>query len=172
MFLPPVSAASYLPPARSGELRSVAAAAPVRGGQRRESQPKLDADELKLLEQMRTRDRDLRQHERAQVLFGSTWVRTLPSYTYERGPDGDFYAIDGVAALDLGGRGMLDPALGPSTSNAEPEIKPSAAPIADPRALTLAAPVRRDEGFAGAAARFYLASANAAPRRPVVDLFA
>jgi hypothetical protein len=155
-------------------LRAVAAGAPVRETQRRESRPGLDADELQLLEQMRARDRELRVHERAQVLFGSTWVRTLPSYTYERGPDGDFYAVDGIEGLDLGRRGMLDPALGPSpATNAETEeVLSPAAPPPGLAPLTSAAPLRRDEGFAAAAAPFYLARANAAPRRPIVDLFA
>ncbi|MCK7497660.1 MAG: hypothetical protein MZW92_47930 [Comamonadaceae bacterium] len=110
MFLPPVSATSYRPPTRLGELRAVAAGAPVREAQRRESRPGLDADELQLLQQMRARDRELR------VLNGRRCCLAAPrcgpfSYTYERGPDGDFYAVDGIEGSTSAERRCSSPAL-------------------------------------------------------------
>jgi hypothetical protein len=110
-------------------------------------------------------------------------VRTLPSYTYERGPDGDFYAVDGVETVDTSGRGMLDPALSrrpeqaaPAQRTAAPSPPAAAEAIVatppQPAAQRSASTQRMTDDFAAAAARFYLASANATPRRPIVDLYA
>lgn len=217
MFLPPVSSPAYLPSQRAAGPRAVGATAAVAELRRHETGPDLDAKQARRLEHLRSRDRELRQNERAQVLLGGTLVRTLPSYTYERGPDGNFYAIDGVANVDMAGRGMLDavlprrpepaseaapdsatesppqPAPQSTAQSAPPSMPPPeseparrkapAVPQAAAGEAIVATPARLaaqgsattqriDDDFAAAAARFYLASANPAPRRPIVDLFA
>ncbi|MCK7490588.1 MAG: hypothetical protein MZW92_01495 [Comamonadaceae bacterium] len=108
MLVPSVSSLTYIPPARSPALRAVGAAAPVAEPRARIGERELSADEERILQQMRSRDRELRVQERAYVLLGGTLLRTLPSHTYERGPDGRFYAIAAEATIDTSSVGMLD----------------------------------------------------------------
>ncbi len=54
----------------------------------------------KILQQLRSRDREVRAHEAAHVAAAGQYVSSGPSYTYQRGPDGNTYAIGGEVRLD------------------------------------------------------------------------
>ena len=52
------------------------------------------------LQQLQSRDREVRAHEAAHVAAGGQYVSGGPSYTYQRGPNGRFYAIGGEVQID------------------------------------------------------------------------
>ena len=60
----------------------------------------LSASELKELSSMKTRDREVRAHERAHVAAGGGLVRKGASFQYELGPDGVRYAVSGEVSID------------------------------------------------------------------------
>lgn len=53
------------------------------------------------LRQLQSRDREVRAHEAAHVAVGGQYVTGGPSFTYQRGPNGRFYAIGGEVNLDV-----------------------------------------------------------------------
>lgn len=53
------------------------------------------------LRQLQSRDREVRAHEAAHVAAGGQYVTGGPSFTYQRGPNGRFYAIGGEVNLDV-----------------------------------------------------------------------
>ncbi len=175
MLVPSVSSLTYIPPARSPAPRAVGALAPVAEPRARIGERELSADEERILQQMRSRDRELRVQERAYVLLGGTLLRTLPSHTYERGPDGRFYAIAAEATIDTSSVGMLDQDIAAAQAMfaADPlPVKAAApAPVVTPDEIALDT-IDSADAIGGAVARFYLSVAGGAQRPPVVDLFA
>ncbi|MGR4067924.1 putative metalloprotease CJM1_0395 family protein [Billgrantia sp. C5P2] len=61
----------------------------------------LTEQELRQLEQMKTTDREVRQHELAHQIAGGHYTGAA-SYQYERGPDGERYVVAGQVPIDYG----------------------------------------------------------------------
>ncbi|PMR77696.1 putative metalloprotease CJM1_0395 family protein [Billgrantia endophytica] len=61
----------------------------------------LSEEELRQLEQLKTIDREVRQHELAHQIAGGQYTG-VASYEYERGPDGQHYAVAGQVPIDYG----------------------------------------------------------------------
>ncbi|WP_372972299.1 putative metalloprotease CJM1_0395 family protein [Marinobacter sp.] len=61
----------------------------------------LDETQLKELRDLKARDREVRAHEQAHQAVGGQYAGSV-SYTYQRGPDGNQYAIGGEVSIDLG----------------------------------------------------------------------
>ncbi len=59
----------------------------------------LTEEEKARLREMRQRDAEVRRHEQAHRIVGGGYV-SLPTYEYERGPDGHLYAISGEVEID------------------------------------------------------------------------
>lgn len=57
-------------------------------------------EELKKIDKMQQRDREVRAHEMAHVVAGGTLVRKGASFSYETGPDGIRYAVNGEVSID------------------------------------------------------------------------
>lgn len=55
----------------------------------------------KQLQQLQSRDREVRAHEAAHAAAGGKYVSGGPSFTYQRGPNGRFYAIGGEVQIDV-----------------------------------------------------------------------
>jgi len=55
----------------------------------------------KQLQQLQSRDREVRSHEAAHAAVGGKYVSGGPSFTYQRGPNGRFYAIGGEVQIDV-----------------------------------------------------------------------
>ena len=53
------------------------------------------------LRELQSRDREVRAHEAAHVAAGGRYVTGGPSFTYQRGPNGRFYAIGGEVNIDV-----------------------------------------------------------------------
>lgn len=51
------------------------------------------------IEQLATRDREVRQHEQAHASAGGQYTGS-PSYEYTKGPDGRLYAVSGEVSID------------------------------------------------------------------------
>jgi hypothetical protein len=60
----------------------------------------LDEAELKQLEQLKARDREVRAHESAHQAVGGQYAGAI-SYTFQRGPDGAQYAVGGEVSISL-----------------------------------------------------------------------
>ena len=67
-------------------------------GARQESE--LSAEEKKQLEQLKTRDREVRAHEAAHKAAAGSLARGAASFEFEKGPDGRRYAVGGEVSID------------------------------------------------------------------------
>lgn len=61
----------------------------------------LAPEEIKLIEQLKQTDRDVRQHEMAHQITGGAYTGGA-TYEYEIGPDGKKYAVAGEVPIDYG----------------------------------------------------------------------
>ncbi len=61
----------------------------------------LSKDEQRVLDQLEARDREVRAHEAAHLATAGSLARGGASYSYQRGPDGQMYAIGGEVSLDV-----------------------------------------------------------------------
>jgi len=61
----------------------------------------LTEQDLRQLEQLKATDREVRQHELAHQIAGGQYTGAA-SYEYERGPDGQRYAVAGTVPIDYG----------------------------------------------------------------------
>jgi hypothetical protein len=57
-------------------------------------------DELQMIRQLESRDREVRAHEQAHKSVGGQYAGAI-SYTYQRGPDGVNYAIGGEVSISV-----------------------------------------------------------------------
>ncbi len=60
----------------------------------------LDETELKEIQKLKARDREVRAHEAAHIAAGGSVVRGGARLTYDRGPDGVLYATGGEVSID------------------------------------------------------------------------
>lgn len=59
----------------------------------------LDEAELREVQQLKRRDREVRAHEMAHVAAGGQYVTGGPTYSYQAGPDGRRYAVGGELGI-------------------------------------------------------------------------
>ncbi len=60
----------------------------------------LTAEELKQLAQLKSRDREVRAHEQAHLSVAGQYASGGASFSLQRGPDGNSYAIGGEVPID------------------------------------------------------------------------
>ncbi|MGQ9830350.1 MAG: putative metalloprotease CJM1_0395 family protein [Thermochromatium sp.] len=60
----------------------------------------LSDEDLRLIEQLKQRDAEVRAHEQAHIAAGGAYIISGPSYSYQTGPDGKRYAIGGEVGID------------------------------------------------------------------------
>ncbi|MCP4599103.1 MAG: hypothetical protein GY847_00945 [Proteobacteria bacterium] len=60
----------------------------------------LTEEEQREVEELRERDREVRQHEQAHIAAGGPYVRGGAKYAYEQGPDNMRYAVGGEVGID------------------------------------------------------------------------
>lgn len=56
--------------------------------------------EQEVVENLKERDREVRNHEQAHAVVGGAYAGS-PTYTYETGPDGQRYAVGGEVKIDV-----------------------------------------------------------------------
>lgn len=59
----------------------------------------LSAEEQQVVRELRSRDREVRAHEQAHMAAGGPYV-SGPYYDYQKGPDGQRYAVGGSVNID------------------------------------------------------------------------
>ena len=152
--------------------------APVRAIGRREG-PGLSPEEQQAIARLARRDRAVRAYERAHVLIGGSLVQAYPTYTYQRGPDGDYYAIGGEMTLGLAAdsvhRDFATDIQAMRAATSAPADLPTlngGALMDIARALEKPAGAESSGEFGRAVAKFYGAVAAGAGRRPTIDVIA
>jgi hypothetical protein len=60
----------------------------------------LTPEEIKEVEELKARDKEVHDHERAHMMAGGELVRKGASYQYTTGPDGKRYAVGGEVSID------------------------------------------------------------------------
>jgi SprA-related family len=60
----------------------------------------LNDEEKQLAQEMKARDREVRAHERAHKAVGGRYAGAA-SFTYQKGPDGQRYAVGGEVPIDM-----------------------------------------------------------------------
>lgn len=58
-------------------------------------------EEQQVVDQLKTRDREVRAHEAAHLAAAGGLATGGASYSYQRGPDGESYAIGGEVGIDI-----------------------------------------------------------------------
>jgi len=81
------------PPVQTAAATKPAAAPPS-------STTNLTPEALKLIDQLKARDTEVRQHEQAHMATAGGLAVSGASYTYQRGPNGVSYAIGGEVHID------------------------------------------------------------------------
>jgi len=61
----------------------------------------LNQQELEKLRTLKQRDTEVRTHEQAHLSTAGPYAKGSPSFTYQKGPDGNSYAIGGEVGIDL-----------------------------------------------------------------------
>ncbi|MDY0131308.1 MAG: putative metalloprotease CJM1_0395 family protein [Desulforegulaceae bacterium] len=56
--------------------------------------------EQKIIEELKSRDQEVRDHEMAHVAAGGPYIKRGANYEYQKGPDGILYAIGGDVLID------------------------------------------------------------------------
>lgn len=69
------------------------------GAPSRKQQAAEEQQELEITRDLAQRDREVRNHERIHASIGGQYA-SAPSFTYERGPDGRLYAVEGEVRID------------------------------------------------------------------------
>lgn len=60
----------------------------------------LTAEEMQILEELKQIDTKVRQHEMAHITAGGPHITSGATFSYQRGPDGNNYAIAGEVSID------------------------------------------------------------------------
>ncbi len=61
----------------------------------------LSAPDLQILEQLKSRDREVRVHEAAHLAAAGGLATSGATYSYQSGPDGQQYAVGGEVGIDI-----------------------------------------------------------------------
>jgi hypothetical protein len=61
----------------------------------------LSQAEQRVLQQLKSRDREVKAHERAHIAAGGQYVQGGANYSYRIGPDGKMYAVGGEVSIDV-----------------------------------------------------------------------
>lgn len=77
-----------------------APAEPARAASENTTRMTLSEAELRQVQALRQRDREVRAHEQAHAAAAGGYARGGPSYDYQRGPDGRNYAVGGEVQID------------------------------------------------------------------------
>lgn len=92
-------------PARAGrtsgeDTASGSSSASSQSTQKTSQTNELSADEKRMVAQLQARDAEVRAHELAHIAAGGQYVHSGAQFSYQRGPDGRYYAIGGEVGVD------------------------------------------------------------------------
>lgn len=93
----------------------------------------LTQEEQAVVQELRQRDAEVRRHEQAHAAAGGRYAGA-PSYEYERGPDGQLYAVGGEVSIDTSSvRGNPEAAIAKFQQVRRAALAPSAPSPQDQR---------------------------------------
>lgn len=113
----------------------------------------LSDEAQKQIAKLKRRDQEVRAHEAAHMAAGGGLVRGGASYTYQRGPDGQNYAVGGEVSIDT------------SPVDGDPEATIRKAEQIKAAALAPASPSAQDRAVAAAAGAMAAAAMAEQARR-------
>ncbi len=73
----------------------------ARDGQAQTRPGELSADDRQVVADLQARDREVRQHEQAHLAAAGGLAMSAARFSYERGPDGQNYAVGGEVSIDV-----------------------------------------------------------------------
>lgn len=103
------------------------------------SDKQLSEEEQKQIDELKSRDREVKTHEQAHIAAGGSYVKGGASYDYQTGPDGKQYAVGGSVNIDT------------SPVEGDPEATIAKAQVIIKAALAPAEPSGQDQKVASAA---------------------
>lgn len=62
---------------------------------------RLTAEQLSVIQKLKSRDQQVKAHEMAHVSAGGQYVTSGVNFSYQKGPDGIMYAVGGEVGIDL-----------------------------------------------------------------------
>lgn len=111
------------------------------------TQQQLSGEELKIVQRLAARDREVKAHERAHIA-AAAGIAGAPSFSYVTGPDAQRYAVSGEVRIDTSG----DPASPEATITKMEQVKKAALapsqPSAQDKAVALVAEAKIREAQA------------------------
>lgn len=116
-------------------------------------QGELSREDQEKLSQLRARDTEVRAHEAAHLAAAGGIARSGASFTYQRGPDGVFYAVGGEVDIDT------------SSVPGDPQATINKARQIRSAALAPASPSSQDFSVAAAAAQMIIQAQAELARR-------
>lgn len=72
-----------------------------RGASESDSQSTLTQKEQLLVEKLKKADAEVRAHEMAHIAAGSEYITSGATFSYQKGPDGQSYAVGGEVSIDI-----------------------------------------------------------------------
>ncbi len=102
---------------------------------------KLSEEQQEVVDELKTTDREVRTHEQAHLAAAGSFAKGGPSYSYQRGPDGQQYAVGGEVSIDT------------SSVPGDPEATLAKARVIRAAASAPAEPSSQDRAVAAAAAK-------------------
>lgn len=135
------------------------------------------SSEYRELQDLKQRDREVRQHEQAHVAAGGSHVRGGASFSYQRGPDGRQYATGGEVQIDTSAvpgdpaatvrkmQAVKRAAMAPAEPSAQDRAVAAEASIREAEARTEQRSESRDDATAGSREAAAVGqAANGAPK--------
>lgn len=119
-----------------------------------------ETTERKEVEDLKTRDREVRAHEQAHAAVGGQHAGS-PQYEYENGPDGNRYAVGGEVSIDISAENTPE-----ETLRKMQQVKAAAVAPVDPSAQDLQ--VAREASQKATEAQTEIASENSEEARAAV----
>lgn len=106
----------------------------------------LTEEEQQVIQELKARDQEVRAHENAHASVGGQYVTGGPTYSYQKGPDGNSYAIGGEVNIDT------SPISGDPTATIQKMV------VVQQAALAPADPSGQDKSVAASAAKTEMAA--------------
>ncbi|SDF54775.1 MULTISPECIES: putative metalloprotease CJM1_0395 family protein [unclassified Duganella] len=129
---------------------------------------KLSNEALALIDQLKARDLEVRQHEQAHMAAAGGLATSGASYTYQRGPNGVDYAIGGEVNIDTSPGATPEETIERARAIQAAALAP-AEPSGPDRAVATQAQQMEMQARAELAQRAY---DSGPPATPSVDIFA
>nr|WP_315257001.1 putative metalloprotease CJM1_0395 family protein [uncultured Duganella sp.] len=156
-----LSSAHSVPPVQLAASTPAAPATPSATTQ-------LSSEALALIDQLKARDLEVRQHEQAHMAAAGGLATSGASYTYQRGPNGVDYAIGGEVNIDTAPGATPEETIERARAIQAAALAP-AEPSGPDRAVAAQAQQMEMQARAEVAQRAY---GGATATAPSVDLFA